>query len=74
MRATGSGRKTTDAELNALVDELERAVQDLLALLAKGRPSSARSPELTAPRGGSDAAPDVSADPMSSAGAAGRRH
>ncbi len=58
MRATSGGKETmADTELNAMLDELERAVQDLLGRLARGTPGSAQAPGLATRRGSPDATP-----------------
>ena len=75
MRATSGGKQTiADAELNAMLDELERAVQDLLARLAKGTPGSVDPRSSTGPDDGSGRAFDIATVPSASAGDAGRHH
>ena len=75
MRATSGGKQTiADAERNAMLDELERAVQDLLARIARGTPASGDPQSSTGPDNGSGRAFDIAAVPSASAGDAGRHH
>ncbi len=75
MRATSGGKQSmADAELNAMVDELERAVHDLLARIASGTPGSGDPQGSTGPCSGSGRAFGIAAVPTASAGNAGRHH